>query len=146
MKGLKDVSKILIVDDDPDFVEITRLILESNNYEVVSASDSSEALEKMHQEKPDLVLLDIMMTQVLDGLNVPREMLIDPDLERVPIIVVSCITSSPHIGEFPTDEYLAVDDWISKPVQPEVLLDKVKRYLKRYKREKNTRQFISESM
>ncbi len=140
------MSKILIVDDDPDFVEITRLILESNNYEVVSASDSSEALEKMHQEKPDLVLLDIMMTQVLDGLNVPREMLIDPDLERVPIIVVSCITSSPHIGEFPTDEYLAVDDWISKPVQPEVLLDKVKRYLKRYKREKNTKQFISESM
>lgn len=140
------MAKILVVDDDPDFVEITRLILESNNYEVISAHDSADALAKMHQEKPDLVLLDIMMTQILDGLVVPREMLSDPDLERVPIIVVSSITSSPHIGEFPTDEYLAVDDWISKPVQPEILLEKVKRYLKRYRREKNARQFVSESM
>ncbi|MGQ9610225.1 MAG: response regulator [bacterium] len=140
------MAKILVVDDDPDFVEITRLILESNNYEVISAHNSADALDKMHKEKPDLVLLDIMMTQILDGLTVPREMLTDPDLERVPIIVVSSITSSPHIGEFPTDEYLAVDDWISKPVQPEVLLEKVKRYLKRFRREKNARQFVSESM
>ncbi len=140
------MAKILVVDDDPDFVEITRLILESNNYEVISAHDSADALDKMHQEKPDLVLLDIMMTQILDGLTVPREMLTDPDLERIPIIVVSSITSSPHIGEFPTDEYLAVDDWISKPVQPGILLEKVKRYLKRFQREKNAGQFVSESM
>lgn len=128
------MAKILVVDDDPDFIEVTRLILEANNYEVIDAHDSTDALQKMRQEKPDLVLLDIMMTQVLDGLTIPREILSNPSLERVPIIVVSSITSSPHLGKFPTNEYLAIDDWISKPVQPGILLDKVELYLKRYHR------------
>lgn len=128
------MAKILVVDDDPDFVEVTRMILTSNGYEVISAYNSQEALQRMHEDKPDLILLDIMMTHILDGLTVTREMMSDPELERVPVIVVSAITSSPHIGKFPTDEYLPVEDWISKPVQPEELLKKVKLYLRRFKR------------
>ena len=127
------MAKILVVDDDPDFVEITSIILENNGYDVVSASDSEEAIEKMRSEKPDLVLLDIMMSQPLDGVEVSKKMLEDDNLKKVPIIVVSSITDSPHLAEFPSNEYLPLDDWITKPAQPEDLLAKINKYLKRFK-------------
>jgi DNA-binding response OmpR family regulator len=127
------MAKILIVDDDPDFVEITRIVLESNDYDVISASDGEEAIEKMKSDTPDLVLLDIMMSQPLDGVEVSRKMLEDDTLKRVPIIVVSSIMDSEHLAEFPSNEYLPIDDWISKPAQPEDLLAKVKKHLKRFK-------------
>ena len=127
------MAKILVVDDDPDFVEITRIILENSGYDVVSASDSEEAIEKMRNDKPDLVLLDIMMSQPLDGVEVSKKMLEDDNLKKVPIIVVSSITDSPHLAEFPSNEYLPLDDWITKPAQPEDLLAKINKYLKRFK-------------
>ncbi len=127
------MAKILVVDDDPDFVEVTRIVLESNGYDVVSASDGDEAIEQMKKESPNLVLLDIMMSQPLDGVEVSRKMLDDEEMRKVPIIVVSSITDSPHLAEFPSDEYLPIDDWISKPAEPKVLLEKVKKYLDRFK-------------
>jgi CheY-like chemotaxis protein len=129
------MAKILIVDDDPDFVEVTRIVLESNGYDVLSASDGDEAIEKMKKETPDLVLLDIMMAHPLDGVEVSKKMLEDDNLRKVPIIVVSSITDSPHLAKFPSDEYLPLDDWISKPAEPKVLLDKVSKYLKRFNKQ-----------
>ncbi|MGQ9609664.1 MAG: response regulator [bacterium] len=126
------MAKILVVDDDPDFVEITRIILESKNYEVVTASDGKQALDVMRKEKPDLVLLDIMMAQPLDGLNVSQEMMEDSELKKIPVVVVSSITDSIHAGKFPTDQYLPLDDWLTKPVTPDTLLNKVELYLSRY--------------
>ncbi len=127
------MEKILVVDDDPDFVEITRIILEKNGYEIASAANGEEAIEKMKSENPDLVLLDIMMSQPLDGVEVARKILYDEGIKKVPIIVVSSITDSPHLAEFPTNEYLPIDDWISKPAQPDDLLKKVRKYLDRFK-------------
>ena len=124
------MSRILVVDDDPEFVEITRMILESEGYEIVSASDGKQAMETMREDKPDLVLLDVMMSSVLDGLNVCHEMHDDPDLRDVPIIMVSCIITSPHAGLFPTDEYLPINAWISKPMDPELLIEKVHQFAK----------------
>lgn len=124
------MAKILIVDDDPDFVEITRMILEAHGYEVGSAANGAEALSKMKKEPPDLVILDVMMSGVLDGVNVSHEMSAEPTLRRVPIVMVSSIASSAQAGMFPTDEYIPIDDWISKPVQPDALLERVDRHLK----------------
>jgi CheY-like chemotaxis protein len=121
------VTKILVVDDDPEFVEITRLILEANGYEVSSASDGEHGLQAMRQDKPDLVLLDVMMSSMLDGLNTCHEMQDDPDLKGIPLIMVSSIISSPHASLFPTDEYIPIDTWISKPMDPDDLLEKVRR-------------------
>lgn len=121
------MTKILVVDDDPEFVEITRLILEANGYEVSSASDGEQGLQAMRQDKPDLVLLDVMMSSILDGLNTCHEMQEDPDLEDIPLIMVSSIISSPHASLFPTDEYIPIDTWISKPMDPDDLLEKVRR-------------------
>ena len=123
------MARILVVDDDPDFVEITRTILTSHGYEVASAANGEVALEEMRRQRPDLVLLDVMMTTVLDGLNVSHAISEDPDLQGVPIIMISSIADSPSAGMFPTDEYLPIDAWISKPVQPEDLLSKVGRFV-----------------
>ena len=121
------MTKILVVDDDPEFVEITRLILEANGYEVSSASDGEQGLQAMRQDKPDLVLLDVMMSSMLDGLNTCHEMQEDPGLKDIPLIMVSSIISSPHASLFPTDEYIPIDTWISKPMDPDDLLEKVRR-------------------
>lgn len=122
---------VLVVDDDPDFVEITRMILEARGYQVISAMNGNQALANMQQERPDLVILDVMMSCVLDGLDVTRKMQADAELRDIPVIMVSSIASSPYADMFPTDEHLSVDAWISKPVQPDDLLKTVQRCLTR---------------
>lgn len=121
--------KILVVDDDPDFVEITRMILSAEGYEVMTASSGDQALQVMRETPPDLLILDVMMVGVLDGVNLAHVMEEDPTLHHIPILMVSSITSSPMAPMFPTDEYLPIDGWISKPVQPKQLLAEVRRLL-----------------
>jgi CheY-like chemotaxis protein len=120
---------ILVVDDDPDFVEYTRIVLESQGYRVQTAATADSALRMMRENKPDLVLLDVMMSYVLDGLNVTRQMRDDPELKTVPVIMISAIVSREEAGVFPTDEYLAVDAFMTKPVDPADLLRQVARLL-----------------
>jgi len=124
------MAKVMVVDDDPDFVEITRMILEGNGYKVNTAGNGDQALEAMREDVPDLLLLDIMMTHALDGLDVSHVMSEDPVLKEVPIIMISSIADSPWAGLFPTDEYVPIDTWISKPVQPNELLRKVAELVK----------------
>ena len=125
----KGVGRVLVVDDDPDFVAVTTRILGSAGYETVTAANGAKALAAMRERKPDLVLLDIMMSTILDGLSVSEEMHADPELRDVPVIMISSIADTEYAAVFPTDSYLPMDEWISKPVQPEDLLKKVKRYL-----------------
>lgn len=119
------MAKIMVVDDDPDFVEIMRITLMANDYEVITATNGQQALIKMRETKPDLVLLDVMMSYVLDGLDVNQEMANDPALKHIPVIMVSSLTNTQHADMFPTDMYTPIEHWISKPVQPEELLEKV---------------------
>jgi CheY-like chemotaxis protein len=123
------MAKILVVDDDPDFVKVTRRVLEKAGYEVVSAASGSKALETMRKDRPDLVLLDIMMSYILDGLDVSREMAEDPTLKDIPVIMVTSLTGTRGSGMFPSDEYVPVDEWLSKPVDPQTLLDRVSKAL-----------------
>lgn len=125
------MARILVVDDDPDFVEITRTILEANGYQVATAASGEKALLTMRKDVPNLVLLDVMMSSVLDGLNLSHAMNADPLLSKVPIIMISSIAESPEAGMFPTDEYIPIDAWITKPVQPDALLKKVAQFLKK---------------
>jgi Lrp/AsnC family transcriptional regulator for asnA, asnC and gidA len=120
---------ILVVDDDPDFVEASRIVLESADYQVISAADGEEALHAMRRERPDLVVLDVMMSGILDGLNASVQMRAERGLRRTPILMVSSITSSDYAAMFPTDEYVPVDVFLSKPVGAEQLLAEVKRLL-----------------
>ena len=124
-------KRILVVDDDPDVVEFARMVLESEGYEITSAGSGSEALTAMQKELPALVVLDVMMAGILDGLDASKKMRLDTALKRIPILMVSSITSSEYAGMFPTDEYIAVDNFLSKPVAPKKLQSEVKRLLRR---------------
>lgn len=118
-------ARILVVDDDPDFVEIMRTILESNDYEVVTAANGTQALAQVKAEHPDLMILDIMMSSVLDGLDVSEKLAQDPDARFMPVVMVSSIAETPYAHVFPMEEQPHMDAWLSKPVDPRVLLDKV---------------------
>jgi CheY-like chemotaxis protein len=119
------MANVLVVDDDPDFVTVTTRVLETAGYEVVSAANGAQARGSLRQNRPDVILLDIMMSYVLDGLDVIREMAEDPGLKDVPVIVVTSLTGVRGSQMLPTDEYVPVDEWLSKPVDPDTLLSRV---------------------
>lgn len=123
------MKRILVVDDDPDFVEATRMVLESAGYEVLSAADGDEGLRQAREKKPDLVILDVIMRTVLDGLNMSREMAGDPEQHDTPILMVTSIANSDYAALFPTDEYIHIDDFVSKPIAPDDLLKRVGKLL-----------------
>jgi formate transporter len=122
------VAQILVVDDDPDFVDISRRILAKNGYQVTAAVNGEQALQAMRTSRPDLVLLDVMMATPLDGVEVVRKMANDPALAAIPIIMISSIDSSQHAAKLPDDVRLPIDAWLSKPVEPEHLLKTVQRF------------------
>ena len=123
------MKRVLVVDDDPDFVEIMSMVLRKEGYELDSASSGSQALEKMRASPPDILLLDVMMSGILDGVNVSFQMAEDPMLKSVPIVMISSIPDSPHAQDFPTDEFVPISAWITKPVQPDQLVKTVKRLI-----------------
>jgi CheY-like chemotaxis protein len=126
-------DKILVVDDDPDFVEVMRLTLEPNGYEVVSAASGDEGLAKVRSEQPDLVILDVIMSSVLDGLNMSQRMQQNPEQRKIPILMVTSIANTDYAALFPTDEYISIDGFLSKPVAPDLLLQRVGELLKQSK-------------
>ena len=127
----KMTPHVLIVDDDPDFVETTRMVLARENYEISAASNGDDALKAMVANPPDLVILDIMMDGILDGWDASWRIRSDPQLHDTPILVVSSITASDYLGMFPTDEDNLIDNFLSKPVAPQKLLTEVERLLNR---------------
>ena len=124
------MAKILVVDDDPDIVRTTSKVLHKGGYEVLTAANGAKALQLMRQNRPDLVLLDVMMSYVLDGLDVTREMAEDPALADIPVIMVSAITAARDIEMLPGEKLAPVDEWLSKPVSPKILLERVAQALK----------------
>jgi len=123
------MAKILVVDDDRDFIKITSMILQANNYEVVTAANGEQGLKAMRREKPDLVILDVMMSYVLDGIDVRRTMAQDRELKDIPVIMATSLTAAKAQGALPTDEYVPTSEWIHKPIDPDILLDHVKKSL-----------------
>jgi CheY-like chemotaxis protein/DNA-binding Lrp family transcriptional regulator len=121
---------VLIVDDDPDFVEIARLVLERDGYAVQSAPDGDAGLRALREHHPDLVILDVMMDSLLEGLNATWTIRADRELQNTPILMVSSIADSEFADSFPTDEYVPVDNFLSKPIAPQRLLQEVERLLR----------------
>lgn len=126
-------AKILIVDDDPDMRDALTIILESQDYEIVIAQDGLEALAALKAEKPDLMLLDLLMPK-MDGFAVLKE-LQDRKWDKyrnIPIVVLSSVReeASRRRYELETALELKVDDYVEKPVAPDVLLKRVGNLLK----------------
>ena len=120
-------KKILIVDDDPDFTEAISTLLESNGYDILSAPNAKEGLLKAKSEKPDLMLLDVMMTTKTEGFDMALKLKEDNDTKNIPIIMVTGIRRDLNLsfGFEPDENWMPVKSVIEKPVKPEVLLKKI---------------------
>ncbi len=131
------MKKILIVDDDPDIVEAMRMVLEAQNFEVHSAINGTEGLRKIKQVTPDLVILDVMMDQLTEGFQVTYTLKnAAPGSEyapfaKIPILMLTAIGKETHMKFNPeTDnEFLPVEAFLEKPVQPKMLIEKVRSLL-----------------
>jgi CheY-like chemotaxis protein len=119
------MAKVLVVDDDPDFVKVTTKVLEKAGHEVVSAANGAKALATMRQDAPDVVVLDVMMSYILDGLDVSREMAEDPALKEVPILMCTSLKGVKGTDVPAADAHVSVDHWLSKPINPDELLERV---------------------
>jgi CheY-like chemotaxis protein len=126
---------ILIVDDDYDFLEINRFILEGAGYRVVTATNPSEAKQRVAEQSPDLVITDLMMTSIDAGFAFSEELKSDPRTAAVPIIISTSVSSQLGLDFRPeTDADLAkmhVDAYFDKPIDAQALLAKVKELLDR---------------
>ena len=132
---MAEPAKILLVDDDPDFVEATRIVLESAPYEVAVAYDGDEALQKVKEVDPDLIILDIIMPEQ-DGFKVCEALKSDPDLSQIPVIMLTSLSQRMGETAFSVTDgmMLEAEDYVDKPVTPDELLSRVKKFLERRKR------------
>lgn len=130
---MEKIAKILIIDDDPNFVEATKAILENKSYKVVAAYDKNEGMEKINSEKPDLILLDIMMKKLDDGFTICYKLKHDPELKKIPVLAISAITDVTGLKfSSETDgEYFEADDYVEKPVKTDDLLERIEKLLKK---------------
>ncbi len=119
-------KKILVVDDEKELVEMIKMRLEANDYETITAYDGHEALEKARKEKPDLIILDLMLPKI-DGYKVCGLLKADTRYNKIPIIMFTARAQE-------SDEKLGfecgADAYITKPFESEVLLVKIKELLK----------------
>jgi two-component system, OmpR family, alkaline phosphatase synthesis response regulator PhoP len=122
---MKERPKILVVDDDVDLVAVMKGTLESKPYEVIVAYNGKEGLEKAKKEKPDLILLDIMMP-VMDGFNFAEQFGKEPSLSKIPVLALTSFSES--LGQpFP----FQVAEYLRKPLKPKELIAKVEEHLKK---------------
>ena len=130
-------AKILVIDDDPDFVDAVTPILQSALYDVVSAANPAEGKEKILKEKPDLILLDIMMDSLFDGFSLCHNIKTAKEFKNVkdtPIIFVSAVkemTGSRFQFKGEEQGLVGPDDYIDKPVKPDDLIARIERLLQK---------------
>jgi len=125
------MAKILVVDDDPDFVAITSLVLEQEGHDVICAANGDDALQMVAEEAPDLIILDVIMSTPLDGLSVSQKLMDHPEYRDIPIVMVTSIANTDYAELFPSDEYVHVDTFMTKPVASDRLVKEVNRLLRR---------------
>ncbi|MCL5734539.1 MAG: response regulator [Actinobacteria bacterium] len=121
------MTKILIVDDDPDMVEAGRIVLEAKGYEVVSAATAPQGLSVLEEANPDLMILDVMMEEPDDGIRMAR------DVRRkgldLPIIMLTSVNVAMGLQIDKDEEMVPVDEFVEKPVTPQALVAKVEQLL-----------------
>jgi len=115
-------KKIIIVDDEPDILRTLEIFLKSEGFDVTVASDGIEALNRIRKEKPDLIVLDIMLPK-LDGYSICRMLKFDERYKKIPIVVFTA--RAQEMDEKKAKEVKA-DAYITKPFQPDALLSKIK--------------------
>ena len=130
------MAKILVVDDDPDVVMSTRQCLEAEGHEVIEAKNGTECLARIRTQRPDLIILDVMMDTTTEGFQISLILRSeDPTSEYyafrdIPILILTSIHSTTSMRFGPTEDYLPVEEFVDKPIDPDDLVQKVKTLLK----------------
>jgi len=129
---MEEQAKILLVDDDPDFVESTRMVLESKSYQIITALSGDEGLKKAKESNPDLIILDVIMPGK-DGFTVCQELKSNPQLSQIPVLMLTAFAEKYMEASVSVSQGLTLEaeDFIDKPVTPEELLIRVERLLKK---------------
>ncbi|MBN2019185.1 MAG: response regulator [Sedimentisphaerales bacterium] len=126
-------ARILIVDDDADITEAMRIVLESKGHTIDAAIDSKDAASRIKSQKPDLIILDVMMSTKSEGFDFARELKKDAKTRDIPILMLTAIKEKTGIDFKPAagdETWLPVEDFLDKPVKPEQLIEKVESLLK----------------
>jgi len=123
---------ILMIDDDPDFVQSVTTVLEARGYKVESAPDGTEGLKRAREIVPNLILLDVMMTKNTEGFEVSRELPKDEVLKSIPVIMLTGIREKMNLafGFEPDSTWLPVKAVLEKTIKPDKLLEKVEEFIK----------------
>lgn len=116
--------RVLIIDDDPEFTEAVTNVLDAKGYDVDSAPNGKIGVAKAKEQKPDIILLDVMMTTKSEGFDVAREMHKIEKLKNVPVILITGVKKEMNLpfGFEPDEDWLPVKGVLEKPVKPETLL------------------------
>jgi len=125
------MAKILVVDDEPDMVEMIKAALEGAAHQVIAAYDGQEGVEKARREKPDAIILDIMMP-VKDGFTACKELKGDPACRDIPVLILTAVSEHFADSRYAKSMGLELDaeDYIDKPIDPKVLLARLQKLLK----------------
>ena len=132
---MKFKAKILLVDDDPDFLEMHKAVLARNGYEVLTAFNGREGLERVRTDLPDLIILDLMMEKHDSGFSFSKQIKNDPLFKKIPILMVTSVAEvTGYSFSLEKDGYwMKADDFLDKPVMPDVLIGRVEKLLRKKK-------------
>lgn len=126
--------RILIIDDDPDVVLALRMPLESTGYEVKDAHSQATGLQAVNDFKPDLIILDVMMDTHTAGFQLALKLHgpdADDEHKRIPILMVTAVHQTTPLRFGPDEDYLPVDGFIDKPIDPKALVQEIEKLLKK---------------
>lgn len=126
-------KKVLMIDDDPEFVDAISNLLDAKGYEVHTASNGKDGVAMAKAENPDIILLDVMMTTKHEGFDVARELHEDPTAKDTPILMMTGIRREMNLpfGFEPDEAWLPVKQVLEKPVKPEVLLKAIDDHIRK---------------
>jgi len=127
-------GRILIIDDDPDITEAMTVVLENRGYEVCGAPDGTEGMAQLKANRPDMIILDVMMRTRQEGFELSRELKNNPDYKDIPILMLTAVKEKTGLDFKPTagdESWLPVEEFLDKPVKPDVLLEKVQSLLQK---------------
>ena len=122
-------KRILIVDDDVEYVESNKELLESGGYEVLTAHNGNDGLALAKKHKPDLMILDVMMATNTEGFEVARKIPNSPELKGMHVLLITGVRREMSLPfkVHPDETWLPVDKVFEKPIEPQFLLDEIKK-------------------
>ena len=127
------MAKIMVIDDDPDFTDAVSVVLEKEGYEVVTLDETDGAIERIQEEKPDGLLLDVMFPEDASaGFNLARKIRETEAIARLPIVLLTAVNTRFPLGFGPDDideTWMPVQEFVEKPVDFNYLLEKLKNVL-----------------